>query len=161
MPGIKENLVSISDLTSRGSTIVLSDSGGVVSNPVNDKKIKLKKDKGTWRLQLDNLVTYDHEDEGHIGAYYTAMPKSKADRYINLHERLGHQSWRVIASMLYEDHPVCIRAVITAKEVKEKCEMLRLTLKSWWKILLFLLRHCNFPGVIWILRREVSRQDVK
>ena len=119
VPGIKENLVSISDLTSRGSTIVLSDSGGVVSNSVNDKEIKLKKDKGTWRLQLDDLATYDHENGGQIGAFYTAMPKSKADRYINLHERLGHQSWRVIASMLDEDHPVCIRAGITSKEVKE------------------------------------------
>ena len=34
--GIKENLVSISDLTSKGSTMELSDSGGVISNPVND-----------------------------------------------------------------------------------------------------------------------------
>ena len=34
VPGIKENLVSISDLTSRGSTMELSDSGGVISNPL-------------------------------------------------------------------------------------------------------------------------------
>ena len=30
VPGIKENLVSISDLTNRGSTMELSNSGGVI-----------------------------------------------------------------------------------------------------------------------------------
>ena len=46
VPGIKENLVSISDLTSRGSTMELSDSGGVISNPMNDQEINLKKKDG-------------------------------------------------------------------------------------------------------------------
>ena len=101
VPGIKENLVSISDLTSKGSTMELSDSGGVISNPVNDKEIYLKKMEGIWRLKLDDVATYDHGNEGYVGAYYTAKPRSKADRYIDLHERLGHQSWKVIAEIHY------------------------------------------------------------
>ena len=50
VPGIKENLVSISDLTSRGSTIVLSDSGGVVSNSVRDQ-VEERKRHMVRRLQ--------------------------------------------------------------------------------------------------------------
>ena len=57
VPGIRENLVSISDLTSKGSTIELSDSGGVISNPINDKEINLKKKDGIWRLKLDDVAT--------------------------------------------------------------------------------------------------------
>ena len=66
VPGIKENLVSISDLTSRGSTMESSDSGGVISNPVNDKEIYLKKKEGIWRLKLDDVSTYDHGDKGYV-----------------------------------------------------------------------------------------------
>ena len=98
VPGIKENLVSIFDLTSRGSTMKLSNSGGVISNPVNEKEINLMKKEGTWKLNLDDVATYDHE--GYVGAYLAAMPRSKAERYIDLHERLGHQSWKVIAEVL-------------------------------------------------------------
>ena len=119
VPGIKENLVSISDLTSRGSTMELSNSGGVISNPVNDKEIYLKKKDGIWRVKLDDVATYDHEDKGYVEAFYSAKPRSKADRYIVLHERLGHLSWKVIAEMLDENNPLCIRAGITAREVKE------------------------------------------
>ena len=119
VPGIKENLVSISDLTSRGSTMELSDSGGVISNPMNDKEIYLKKMDGIWRLKLDDVATYDHKSKGYVGANYAAKPRSKADRYIDLHERLGHLSWKVIAEMLDENNPLCIRAGITAREVKE------------------------------------------
>ena len=36
-----------------------------------------------------------------------------------IHERLGHLSWKVIAEMLDENNPLCIRAGITAREVKE------------------------------------------
>ena len=39
--------------------------------------------------------------------------------YIVIHERLGHLSWNVNAEMLDEDNPLCIRAGITAREVKE------------------------------------------
>ena len=85
-------LVSISDLTSRGSTLELSNSGGVISNPVNDKEIYLKKKDGIWRVKLDDVATYDHGDKGYVGAFYSAKPRSKADRYIILHERLGHLS---------------------------------------------------------------------
>ena len=109
VPGIKENLVSISDLTSKGSTMELSDSGGVISNPVNDKEIYLKKMEGIWRLKLDDVATYDHESKGYVGANYAAKTRSKADRYIDLHERLGHLSWKVIAEMLDENNPLCIR----------------------------------------------------
>ena len=42
VPGIKENLVSISDLTSRGSTLELSNSGGVISNPYRQEISKGK-----------------------------------------------------------------------------------------------------------------------
>ena len=56
VPGIKENLVSISDLTSKGSTLELSNSRGVISNPMNDKKIHLKKKNGVWRLKLKVLL---------------------------------------------------------------------------------------------------------
>ena len=92
VPGIKENLVSISDLTSGGSTMELSDSGGVISNPLNDKEIYLKKKEGIWRVKLDDVATYDHGEKGYVGAFYSAKPRSKADRYIILHERLGHLS---------------------------------------------------------------------
>ena len=119
VPGIRENLVSISDLTKRGSTVNLSDTGGVISNSMNEKKINLWKDYGTWKLYLEDLADYDHEKNGYSNAFYVSMPKSKADRYINLHERLGHQNWRVIAEMLNEKNPVCIRAGITAREVHD------------------------------------------
>ena len=78
-----------------------------------------KKKEGIWRLKLDDMASYDHEDKGYVGANYAAKPRSKADRYIDLHERLGHQSWKVIAEMLDKDNPLCIRAGITAREVKE------------------------------------------
>ena len=119
VPGIKENLMSISDLNARGSTVELSDSGGVISNSVNEKKIDMKKEQGTWRLLLDDLADYDHKDGEYSEAFYSAISKSKAKRYMDLHERLGHLSWRVIAEMLDEENPVCIRAGITAREVRE------------------------------------------
>ena len=54
VPGIKENLVSISDLTSQGSILELSDSGGVISNSMNDKEINLKKKEGIWGLNFND-----------------------------------------------------------------------------------------------------------
>ena len=70
-------------------------------------------------MKLDDVATYDHGDKGYVGAFYSAKPRSKADRYIVLHERLGHLSWKVIAEMLDENTPLCIRAGNTAREVKE------------------------------------------
>ena len=99
---------------------MLSDAGGVISNARNDKQIVLNIDFGIWRLQLSDLATYDHEKEDQFyDTFYTMLPKTKADRYIALHERLGHQSWRMIAEMLDEKDPICIRAGITAREVQE------------------------------------------
>ena len=114
-----ENLVSLSDLTAKGSTVKLSNSGGVISNPVNEKEIHMKRDYGTWRLKLDDLATYDHEQGDQVNAFYSVLPKTKAERFISLHERLGHQPAKVLAEMLNEDNPLCIRAGITAREVKE------------------------------------------
>ena len=65
------------------------------------------------------MATYDHGDKGYEGAFYSAKPRSKADRYIDLHERQGRQSWKVVAEMLDENNPLSICAGITAREVKE------------------------------------------
>ena len=59
--------------------------------------IYLKKMEGMWRLKLDDVAIYDHGNKDYFGANYAAKPRSKADRYIDLHERLSHQSWKVIA----------------------------------------------------------------
>ena len=119
VPGLTENLVSLSDLTAKGSTVKLSNLGGVISNPVNEKKIHMIKDYGTWRLKLDDLAAYGHEQEDQVNAFYSVLPKTKAERFISLHERLGHQPAKVLAEMLDEDNPVCIRAGMTAREVKD------------------------------------------
>ena len=119
VPGLRENLVSISELTERGSILTLSDTGGVISNALNDKKIKLWKDYGTWRLYLQDLADYNHKEKSYVKAFYVAASKSKAERYVELHERLGHLNWRIIAEMLDERSQVCIRAGITAQEVRE------------------------------------------
>ena len=74
VPGLTENLVSLSDLTAKGSTVKLSNLGGVISNPVNEKKIHMIKDYGTWRLKLDDLATYDHEQGDQVNAFYSALP---------------------------------------------------------------------------------------
>ena len=65
---------------------------------MNDKEIHLKKKNGIWRWKLDDVATYDHGDKGYVGAFYSAKPSS--NRYIDLHERLGHQ---VIAERLNEN----------------------------------------------------------
>lgn len=118
VPGVQENLVALSDFTDRGSTVVLSDVGGVVSNSVNDKQIVLKKDFGTWRLRLSDIANYDHKDvRQSTTAFRTSTPKSKAERYIALHERLCHQSPKVLARMLDEEDPVCIRGGINSEEI--------------------------------------------
>ena len=121
VPGLKENLLSLSDLTAKGSTVKLSDTEGVISNPVNEKKIHMFKDFGTWRLKPSDLATYDHEKGDQVNAFYSVLPKTKAKRFISLHERLGHQPAKVLAEMLDEDNHVCIRAGLTAREVHVRC----------------------------------------
>ena len=97
--GLQENLVALSDFTNRGSTVVLSCEGGVVSNSNNDKVILLTNDVGTWRLRLSDVATYNHLDSNlPPEAFYTTTPKTKADRYISLHERLGHLSPNILAA---------------------------------------------------------------
>ena len=139
VPGVQESLVALSDFTDRGSTIVLTNVGGVISNSLNDKQIVLKKDFGTWRLQLSDIASYDHNDVQHKPtAFYSSTPKSKAERYITLHERLCHQSPRIMAKMLNEENPMCIRAGINAEEVLEigskytcvSCELAKRRAKS-------------------------------
>ena len=40
----------------------------MISNPVNDKEIHLKKKDGIWRLKLDDVATYGHGDKRFVGA---------------------------------------------------------------------------------------------
>ena len=65
------------------------------------------------------MAKYDHEKKDQVKAYHSVLPKTKAERYIALHERLGHQPAKVLAEMLDEDNSLCIRAGITAREVRE------------------------------------------
>ena len=69
VPGIIETPVSDKQ------RVVLPDAGDVVSNPVNDKGIKLKKDEGTWGPQLDDLATYRNR-------------QSHSRRYIKMYHEL-------------------------------------------------------------------------
>jgi hypothetical protein len=120
VPKIQENLVSLSDLTSRGSHVVLTDEGGLITNSLNDKRIVLTKEEGTWHLPLSAIVSYDHKATKHKDNIFLATTmKTKGERYISLHERLCHQSPEVLYKMLKGDDPLCIRAGITAKEVHE------------------------------------------
>ena len=118
VPDLQDNLVSLSDFTSRGSNVVLTNAGGVISNPFNDKRIFLTKDYDTWRLLLADIASYDHEGARQaITAYVTTLPKSKIERYIALHERLCHQSPLVLSKALEEEK--WINANISAEEVRD------------------------------------------
>ena len=55
VPGIREDLVPILDLTKRGSTVNLSDTDNVIYNSMNEKNINLWKHYGTCRLYLECL----------------------------------------------------------------------------------------------------------
>ena len=63
VPDLSDNLVSFADFTDKGSTILLDSAGGVISNSLNDKRIVLKKDVGTWRLSLSDIANYDHKQD--------------------------------------------------------------------------------------------------
>ena len=39
---LNENLISLCDLTTRGSNVILTSEGGLISNPFNDNKIELR-----------------------------------------------------------------------------------------------------------------------
>ena len=60
MPDLQDNLVSFSDFTDKGSTVLLNSDGGIISNSFNDKRIVLIEDIGTWRLHLSDTANYDH-----------------------------------------------------------------------------------------------------
>jgi hypothetical protein len=118
VPGIQDNLVSFSDFTNRGSTVELTEAGGLISNSFNDKRIVLTKDFGTWRLQLSDVASYDHQGAKLANkAYNSTILKTKAERYISLHERLCHQSPSVLCKALEEKR--WINAGITPQEVRD------------------------------------------
>ncbi len=118
VPDLQDNLVSFSDFTSKGSNVVLTNAGGVISNPFNNKRIFLTKDYDTWRLLLADIASYDHKGVSQaIKAYATTIPKSKVERYIALHERLCHQSPLVLSKALEDEK--WINAGISAGEVRE------------------------------------------
>ena len=56
VPQLQDNLVSLYDFTDKGSTILLSSAGGLISNSLNDKQIVLNKDDGSWRNLIMNKV---------------------------------------------------------------------------------------------------------
>ena len=104
--------VSFSDFTDKGSTVLLSSDGGIISNLLNDKQIVLKKDIGTWRLHLSDIANYDHkQDSGSI--YSASVSKTQLARSITLHERSCHQPAEVLIRALEGDCQSWIRADIT------------------------------------------------
>lgn len=120
VPGLKESLVSFSDFTCRGSTVVLTDSGGSITNPFNNKSINLTKDSNTWRILLSDVANYSHSESRIVQAYSVlATSESKLERYISLHERLCHLSPEALSSAIDGDSPLWIRSDLTAQEVRQ------------------------------------------
>ena len=95
MPDLQDNLVSFSDFTDKGSTVLLNFDGGIISNSLNDKQIVLKKDVGTWCLHLSDIANYDHVQDSH-STYSASVSKTKLARYITLHQRSCHQPAEVL-----------------------------------------------------------------
>jgi hypothetical protein len=136
VPGLSENLVSLSDFTERGSEILLTQRGGEISNPFNDQKIRLREDHGTWRILLSDIANYSHRSTGeteegstlkarNAGFKYAnrahaicSPTKSKLGRYISLHERSCHQPPDVLIKAIEGESPRWIRSGITAEEIR-------------------------------------------
>ena len=99
VPGSQDNLVSFSDFTNKGSTVLLSSDAGIISYSLNDKQIVLKEDIGTWRLHLPDIANYDHMQDS-ASIYSTSISKTKLARYITIHERSCHQPAEVLIRAL-------------------------------------------------------------
>ena len=121
VPNLNENLISLYDFTTRGSNVILTSEGGLISNPFNDNKIELRTDRGNWRILLSDVINYSHRDQRQTEtAFSFFFPKqSKLERYISLHERMCHQSPESIIKSLDGDNPAWIRAGITAHDVRQ------------------------------------------
>ena len=117
VPDLQDNLVSLSDFADKGSTILLSSAGGLISNSLNDKQIVLNKDDGSWRVSLSDIEKYNHEQSSYA-AFSATFAKTKLARYIALHERSCHQSAEVLIHSLEGDCPNWIRADITPQEIR-------------------------------------------
>ena len=66
---------------------MLNSNGGNISNSLNDKRIVLKKDTGSWRLHLSGIANYDLEQDL-FSIYSASVSKTKLARYITLHNAL-------------------------------------------------------------------------
>ena len=104
MPDLQDNLVSFSDFTDKGSTVLPISDGGIISNSLNEKQIVLKKDVGTWRLHLSDIANYDHVQDS-ASIYSASVSNTKLARYITLHERSCHQPAEVLIPALEDDCP--------------------------------------------------------
>ena len=121
VPNLNENLISLCDFTTRGSNIILTSEGGLITNPFNDNKIKLSNEFGIWRIFLSDVINYSHRDQRQTEtAFSFFFPRqSKLERYISLHERMCHQSPESIIKSLDGDKPAWIRAGITSQDVRQ------------------------------------------
>ena len=97
---------------------MLNSDGGIFSNFLNDKRIVLKKDVGTWRFYLSDIANYDHAQDS-ASIYSASVSKTKLARYIALHERSRHQPAEILIRALEGDCPSWIRADITPQEIRD------------------------------------------
>ena len=63
VPNLNKNLISLCDFTTRGSNVILTSEGGLISNPFIDNKIELRNDRGNWRILLSDVINYSHRDQ--------------------------------------------------------------------------------------------------
>ena len=59
VPGLKENLISLSQIAEEGSTVYLDDEWGLIFNSMNKKTIPMMRDDRGWSIWLIDIINYD------------------------------------------------------------------------------------------------------